>query len=117
MQVGVTPIAETPVRVSRHMSVHPLAATAPASFERGRPWQFVVGALAVAASVTMFLITRDAESDAATRPTAAIVETAMPSTHAAGHRAPHRAGGRPAGAVARSPSTRRPPPPLQRPRR
>jgi len=82
LQVGVTPIAETPVRVSRHISVHPLAPTAPASFERGRPWQFVVGALAVAASVTMFLITRDAESDAATRPAATIVDTALPSTHA-----------------------------------
>jgi serine/threonine-protein kinase len=83
-QVGVTPVPEVPVRVSRRLSVHALAPTAPASFERHRPWQFVIGALAVAASVTMFLITRDTDSDAAPRPAAAIVDTALPNTHTPG---------------------------------
>jgi eukaryotic-like serine/threonine-protein kinase len=81
-QVGVTPVPEVPVRVSRRLSVHALAPTAPASFDRHRPWQFVIGALAVAASVTMFLITRDTDSDAAPRPTAALVDTVIPHSHA-----------------------------------
>ncbi|MBV8759322.1 MAG: serine/threonine protein kinase [Deltaproteobacteria bacterium] len=78
--MGATAAPEVPQRISHHFSA--LAPTAPASFERRRPWQFVIGALAVAASVTMFLITRDAESDAATVPprveAAAIVDTTAP---------------------------------------
>ena len=70
-------------RSSRRISVHALAPTAQAPLERRRPWQFVIGALAVAASVAMFLITRDAESDAATPPpqatAAALVETVQPA--------------------------------------
>jgi serine/threonine protein kinase len=74
--VGVTAAPEVPQRLSRRLSVHALAPTAPASLDKSRPWQFVVGALAVAASVTMFLLTRDSDSDAAVRPTAAILDTA-----------------------------------------
>jgi hypothetical protein len=44
-------------------------------YERRKPWQFVVGALAIAASATMFVITRDSDSAAATRPTAAVIDT------------------------------------------
>jgi eukaryotic-like serine/threonine-protein kinase len=77
---GVTAAPEVPQRLSRKLSVHALAPTAPASLDRTRPWQFVVGALAVAASVTMFLLTRDSDSDAAVRQTAAVVETAT-ATH------------------------------------
>jgi len=69
-------------RSSRKISVQALAPTAQAPLDRGRPWQFVIGALAVAASITMFLITRDAESDAATPPphaTAALLDTTAPA--------------------------------------
>jgi serine/threonine-protein kinase len=49
-----------------------------AMFERRRPWQFVIGALAIAASATMFVLTRDSDSEAAPRPTAAAAVIAAP---------------------------------------
>jgi hypothetical protein len=78
-----TPLpAEPTMRVSRRMSApHALAPTELAMLDHRRPWHFVVGALAIAASATMFVLTRDTDSAAAaTRtPAAAIVEPARPA--------------------------------------
>ena len=73
--------AEPTLRVSRKLSTpHPLAPTELAMRERRRPWQFVIGALAIAASATMFVLTRDSDSAAATRvPASAIVDTELPA--------------------------------------
>jgi eukaryotic-like serine/threonine-protein kinase len=74
--------AEPTMRVSRRLSApHALAPTELAMLDRRRPWHFVIGALAIAASATMFVLTRDTDSAvAATRaPAAAIVETARPA--------------------------------------
>jgi serine/threonine-protein kinase len=74
-QVGAAGEPESPVRLSRRISAPALAPTEPAMYERRKPWQFVVGALAIAASATMFLITRDSDSAAATRPSAAVLDS------------------------------------------
>jgi hypothetical protein len=74
-QVGATGEPSSPVRISRRLSAPALAPTEPAMYERRKPWQFVVGALAIAASATMFVITRDSDSAAATRPSPAVIET------------------------------------------
>jgi serine/threonine-protein kinase len=75
--LGATAEPEPPVRISRRISAPALAPTEPAMYERRRPWQFVVGALAIAASATMFVITRDSDSAAATRPSAAVIGTTV----------------------------------------
>ena len=74
-QVGAAGEPESPIRLSRRISAPALAPTEPAMYERRKPWQFVVGALAIAASATMFVITRDSDSAAATRPSAAVIDT------------------------------------------
>jgi serine/threonine protein kinase len=54
------PVLSQLPRASRWISAPGLAATEPALFRtRGRRWQFVVGALALVTSATMFLLTRD----------------------------------------------------------
>jgi serine/threonine-protein kinase len=81
---GGVQVIEPTMRVSRRQSEpHALAPTELALLERRRPWQFVIGALAIAASATLFVITRDSDSAAATRPpAAALVDTAVtPAVH------------------------------------
>jgi len=69
-----TPLPEV-TRTPRWASAPGLAPTEPAAWQRrGRRWQFVVGALALAASATMFVLTRDTESDAAPAPPPVAVE-------------------------------------------
>ncbi len=74
---AVTPVPEP--RISRKLSApHALAPTELAMLERRRPWQFVIGALAIAAAATMFVITRDSDSAAATPPAASLVGATTP---------------------------------------
>lgn len=79
---GLTVAAPEPTMlVSRRMSApHALAPTELAMLERRRPWHFVIGAIAIAASATMFVLTHDSDSAAATRaPAAAVVDTDVPT--------------------------------------
>jgi hypothetical protein len=55
-------------RCARWSSAPGLAPTEPASWrQRDRRWQFLIGAFALAASATMFVVTRDRDSAAATQ--------------------------------------------------
>ena len=65
---AVVPPVE-PTRATRWSSAPGLAPTEPAMWRRrGRRWQFAIGALALASSAAMFLLTRDGDSAAATAP-------------------------------------------------
>ena len=81
-EAGAPRAPEPTMRVSRRISAPALAPTELAMLGRRRPWQFVLGALAIAASATMFLITRDRDSDAATRAAAVLVDTTLPAPSA-----------------------------------
>ena len=67
------PLPETRRPSSRWSAAQPLSVESPARWRRGsRRWQFAIGAAALIASTTMFVITRDRESVAATAPPAIV---------------------------------------------
>jgi serine/threonine-protein kinase len=83
-----TPVPEE-LRATRWQSAPGLAPTEPASWpRRSRRWQFVVGALALAASAMMYMLAHDAESDAANAPPLQAPAVAEPDPNALENEAP-----------------------------
>ena len=97
--VGAVPTPDKP-RCARWSSAPGLAPTEPALWrQRGRRWQFAIGALALVGSATMFLATRDGDSEAAAVPAAQEVVVQEPAPPPAPTPAP-------APAAVRAPATR-----------
>jgi serine/threonine-protein kinase len=92
VQAVVEPQPELP-RCTRWASAPALAPTQPVTWRaRARRWQFVVGALALAAGAVMFVLTHDSESapvPAAPAPARAVAVVAAPPPPPASASAPH----------------------------